>query len=243
MSEQKSIDDQKDYYNQYWAQRSRTLNSHEILRLSRILEELSILSEEARRKKLDLQICDFGSGWGWLSNYLSAFGSVLGVELSDDAVRQAQQDFPHVEFVCADITKWRPGRQFDLLVSSEVLEHVPDKQAFFTTVREVLRPDGWLILTTPNKKVQKEWDMTNGTGQLIENWCSVDELRRLAVGFEIIDHRTFLFDFSYCGKFRWLSAPKAHYILRVAGCFSLYDYFRRIFDLGLYQVMLARKKS
>lgn len=243
MTEYVSIQNQQQYYNQYWNDRSRQLNPHEILRLSEILAAMSLVREDTMRRKVDLQICDFGSGWGWLSNYLSDFGSVVGVELSDDAVARAQQEFPHIEFVCADITQWKPDHQFDLVVSSEVLEHVPDKAAFCETVRQILRPGGWFILTTPNKRVQREWDISNGTGQLIEDWCTMNELHRLLPDFDLVDHHTFLFDFCYCGKFRWLSAPKLHRALKTIGLMSLYNHLRSVLDLGLYQVLVARKSN
>lgn len=39
---------------------------------------------------------------------------------------------------------------FDGAVSVEVIEHVPDDSAFVFQVHRILKPGGWLVLTTPN---------------------------------------------------------------------------------------------
>lgn len=41
------------------------------------------------------------------------------------------------------------GRQFDLVLSSEVIEHVPDPALFVAELRSHLKPNGVLVLTTP----------------------------------------------------------------------------------------------
>lgn len=236
-----SIEVQQNYYNSYWENRPRTLNAHELYRLSAIFDGLGVVIEDARLRKINLLICDFGSGWGWLSNFLSYMGKVVGVELSEEATTVAQRKFPDVEFICADITQWRPVQTFDLVVSSEVIEHVPDKIAFFKTIDTILRPGGWVILTTPNKSVKKEWDKQNGQGQIIEDWCSVPEIRHFYRSYKVSTHHTFLNDFSYTGIFRILSAPKLLRTLQLFKLLDIYNSLRTRFNLGLYQIIVAQK--
>jgi 2-polyprenyl-3-methyl-5-hydroxy-6-metoxy-1,4-benzoquinol methylase len=241
MVDNPSIEVQQDYYNSYWRERSKILNPHELCRLGEIFNALAVVREDARLRNINLQICDFGSGWGWLSNFLSYVGDVVGVELSNAAVSDAKQQFPHVEFVCSDITQWRPQRTFDLVVSSEVVEHVPDKAAFFETIDTILRPGGWVILTTPNRAVKTGWDAQNGTSQIIEEWCSVPELRQFCGAYKIVTHYTFFPDFSYRGVFRVLSAPKLLNTLNMLKLLSIYNALRRKMNLGLYQIIVAQK--
>jgi SAM-dependent methyltransferase len=68
--------------------------------------------------------------------------------------------FPHHQYVTADLfaaadvrcdacaLPFRSGA-FDLVLCSEVLEHVPDPDATLKDVRRVMRPGGALVLTTP----------------------------------------------------------------------------------------------
>lgn len=40
--------------------------------------------------------------------------------------------------------------QFDLVISSQVIEHLQDPDGFVKEIHRILKPNGWLILTTPN---------------------------------------------------------------------------------------------
>jgi SAM-dependent methyltransferase len=57
----------------------------------------------------------------------------------------------------ADITSLQfPNEFFDIIVSSEVLEHVPDLYAAFNEIHRVLRPGGVHIFTVPPAKATKK---------------------------------------------------------------------------------------
>jgi 2-polyprenyl-3-methyl-5-hydroxy-6-metoxy-1,4-benzoquinol methylase len=44
------------------------------------------------------------------------------------------------------------ARSFDIVVCTEVIEHVDDSARLVSEINRVLRPDGWLYLTTPNSR-------------------------------------------------------------------------------------------
>ncbi len=44
-----------------------------------------------------------------------------------------------------------PDQTFDVVLSYETLEHVPDTKAFIVELSRVLKPGGTLVLTTPNR--------------------------------------------------------------------------------------------
>jgi SAM-dependent methyltransferase len=46
-----------------------------------------------------------------------------------------------------------PRATFDVVVSFDVIEHVPNPGRFVQQIREVLRPEGVLYIGTPNAKV------------------------------------------------------------------------------------------
>lgn len=59
--------------------------------------------------------------------------------------------------VCEDITRLTHGdASLDLIVSSDVLEHVPDVAAAFRETARVLRPGGAHIFTVPPRKLTRQ---------------------------------------------------------------------------------------
>ncbi len=56
-------------------------------------------------------------------------GRRVGIDISEANVRAAQARFPDVEFRCGDFRELA-GSRFDVVVLSDVLEHVPDDAAF-----------------------------------------------------------------------------------------------------------------
>lgn len=53
-----------------------------------------------------------------------------------------------------DIATWRPESPIDLVLFSHVLENIVDLEATFATVRRLIRPGGYLLIETPNIRVQ-----------------------------------------------------------------------------------------
>lgn len=241
MEKSETIDNQIDYYNHYWRERVLKLNPAQICRLAEILKAISNI-KDINTKNFD--ICDLGCGIGWLSNELVKFGDVMGVDLSPVGVQLASDRWKSVKaFEAQNILEWRPDTQFDIVVSSEVIEHILDKQSFMATVNSIVKTGGYLILTTPNGKAKKAWDGGDQGAQMIEDWVTPKELKRLiSDNFDIIYLHTFYNDFAYNRIYRILSAPKLLKILNVLGLMELYDGVRNYFKLGLYQIVIAKKR-
>jgi 2-polyprenyl-3-methyl-5-hydroxy-6-metoxy-1,4-benzoquinol methylase len=231
--------DQRSYYDRYWAEHAIQLNPAELLRLSHIIAAFADLPRTSGRT-----ICDLGCGTGWLSAELAKFGEVTGVDLSPEGIELARKRWPGIAFEAANILEWRPAARFDLVVSSEVLEHIEDKRAFAATVEAILKPGGHLILTTPNRKLKAAWDRADAGAQFHELWVSPRELRQLfSPSFELLDHHTFMFDYLYAGLYRWTSAPKLRALLRGAGLMPIYNGLRTTLDMGLYQIYVGRRSA
>ena len=109
--------------------------------------------------KLANQICfksvlDIGCGNGEL---LAALGRrrpgarVVGADISQRIISLNRANLPKFDFHQLDICSGYLSEQFDLVVCSEVLEHVPDWQKALWHLRRMCRR--YLVLTVPSGKV------------------------------------------------------------------------------------------
>jgi len=76
----------------------------------------------------------------------------LELGLNESVLASIQTRRSNIERVLLeDMTRCSlPSASFDGVVSVEVIEHVPDDDAFMAQVARVLRPRGWCYFTTPN---------------------------------------------------------------------------------------------
>lgn len=69
-----------------------------------------------------------------------------------DAARAAAPPGARIAFVTDDITRSRlPAASFDVVLCTEVIEHVADSPAALAGIRRVLKPGGRLVLSTPQR--------------------------------------------------------------------------------------------
>jgi 2-polyprenyl-3-methyl-5-hydroxy-6-metoxy-1,4-benzoquinol methylase len=104
-------------------------------------------------KKLDgvRSICDLGCGNGHIAGRLASVGyEVTGIDASQSGIRIARQTYPEVDFVEALINRELTGsRSFDLVISSDVIEHLYRPSDLLEAASTLLKPRGHLLLGTP----------------------------------------------------------------------------------------------
>lgn len=100
------------------------------------------------------QVLDIASGEGFGSWFLSQTAAgVTGVDISAEAVAHAARRYGHdglryLQGDCRDIPM--PDASVDVIVSFETLEHISEHDAFMAEIRRVLRPGGFLLISTPD---------------------------------------------------------------------------------------------
>jgi SAM-dependent methyltransferase len=101
------------------------------------------------------QIIEIGSGLGYLTYALRKAGlNARGVELSSTAVATATARYGPL-FVCGRVEEYvaQNPSAYDVVICTEVIEHVVDPRAFFCALVGLLKVGGSLILTTQNKSI------------------------------------------------------------------------------------------
>ncbi|MBX9472742.1 glycosyltransferase [Microcella sp.] len=97
---------------------------------------------------------DVGANYGFATRYArDVLGwNALGVEPSYSGRRGARELGVDIleQYVTAETTL---GRTFDVILASEVVEHVPDPREFLHAMRVHLAPGGVLLLTTPAAEI------------------------------------------------------------------------------------------
>lgn len=115
----------------------------------------------ARQLSQHCTVLDVACGEGYGSSMVARIaGKVVGVDISADAVRHAREryrDQANLEFVEASCDKMPfPDASFDLAISFETIEHIETQPEFIAELTRVLRPDGVLILSSPNKRLYSD---------------------------------------------------------------------------------------
>lgn len=101
-----------------------------------------------------LRVLDLGCGNGYVASRLHALGyCVTGVDVSPDGIALAAKAYPEVRFevtsVYDDVRERLNEADFDVVVSSEVIEHLYLPRKLLENAYSALRPGGTLIVTTP----------------------------------------------------------------------------------------------
>jgi len=102
-----------------------------------------------------LKILDAGCGEGhWLeaARERAPGNDYYGFDVIKVAVNSAKERCPFAKIQLGDIAAMpAPDNFFDVIVCTEVLEHIIDYESAVKEMKRVLRPSGFLILTFPNE--------------------------------------------------------------------------------------------
>ncbi len=95
------------------------------------------------------RVLDLGCGYGAVAYSIAsrAGAIVTGIDLSAENIAQALQRFshPNLRFIEGDFRTDLPQEPFDIIVMSNVLEHIEHRVQFLRDVQERFAPKRWLI--------------------------------------------------------------------------------------------------
>ena len=120
-------------------------------------------NEKTETKFLDgLECLDIGCGGGILSERLSRLGArVTGIDASESSINVAKQHSIksrlEINYRCITTTdllkneKEKFLNKFDVVIASEVIEHVNERKVFLSDISKLCRSGGLVVFTTINK--------------------------------------------------------------------------------------------
>lgn len=102
------------------------------------------------------EVLDVACGTGYGSALLARQARhVVGADISDETIEHARVFYAamtNLAFRQADCAALPfPDANFDAVVCFETIEHIDAQATFLDEVRRVLRPEGFLVLSSPNK--------------------------------------------------------------------------------------------
>jgi 2-polyprenyl-3-methyl-5-hydroxy-6-metoxy-1,4-benzoquinol methylase len=137
---------------------------------------------------------DAGCGTGWFSKEAILRGAeVYSMDLGENLLSKVSEKCGSKTIVGSILDIPFDDNYFDIIISSEVLEHTPDPILAIKELYRVLKPNGICIITTPNKL----WYFSVYLANLLhlrpyeglENWIGWMQMNRelKKTGFTILD--------------------------------------------------------
>lgn len=132
----------KDFYNFMYGSSPKFTQSELI---GRVKKTVSLVGKNKK-------VLDVGCGYGFLTELiLKNKNKVKAIETSDNAIKHIKK--LGIEVYDLDVnSKWseKIDEKFDVVVCTEVIEHVFDTDNLISNINKVLKKGGHLVISTPN---------------------------------------------------------------------------------------------
>jgi 2-polyprenyl-3-methyl-5-hydroxy-6-metoxy-1,4-benzoquinol methylase len=157
-------------------------------------------------------ICDLGCGNGHIAGRLASLGyEVTGIDASPSGIRIAQRAYPSVNFIEATVDRVETIGlpTFDMVLSSDVIEHLYRPSDLLEAARQLIKPGGHILLGTPyhgylknlalavTNRMDSHFSVLHDGGHI--KFFSVKTLSQL-----MIAHSFEALRFTYYGRAPWL---------------------------------------
>lgn len=217
-----------------------------------ILQEWLVRLSKTRDIK-DWTVLDFGSGLGCNLKTLKDFvNEIVAADINQKAVDTAKKKYGNrnISYVLLD-GKRLPFKDgiFNLVVATEVFEHLPNPKKIVFELSRVLSSQGYFITSAPNYfnltgMIKKIKDMSNsrptwgpwgGHEGGLERFTTWQSIERLICGFKILDTRGGDYYKAWFYGNPFMPARIRNYILLWPGRLPLFK------KLGMNYYILAQK--
>jgi 2-polyprenyl-3-methyl-5-hydroxy-6-metoxy-1,4-benzoquinol methylase len=238
-----SIQGQRQFWDWHWqnSEKRKVLNDWTERRALEILRLIRNLSLDRPR------ILDLGCGHGWFTERLADLGEAQGIDLSPEGISAAQTRRPDIRYTAGNIYEADlPKNYFDVVVSQEVIAHVEDQPRYVELACDVLKPGGFLIITTGNKFVMDRlgevgWNIQ--PPEHIARQLSRPQLRKMLRPFCRVLKTKTIIPHGYLGILRFVNSYKLNAFLSFFIPRQKLDFLREKAGFGWQMIFLAQKKA
>jgi len=113
----------------------------------------------------DKIVLDAACGTGYGSNYLSNYAKmVYGIDINADVIDNNKEIYKKENLIFTNGSVYQlpyDDNMFDVIVSFETIEHVDNGEKVFSEFNRVLKDNGLLIISTPNKNISIQNNINN----------------------------------------------------------------------------------
>jgi GT2 family glycosyltransferase/glycosyltransferase involved in cell wall biosynthesis/SAM-dependent methyltransferase len=158
-----------------------------------LFNEHLVRYEYARSFCSGRHVLDTGCGTGYGAAHLAkAANSVIGIDYEFLAILYAREHFapPNVLYLVGDCHHLPfPPNHFDVVTSFELIEHLANAKQYLQEIRRVLRLDGTLIISTPNRPIYHERRDGVGNPFHVQEWDIQEFVPLLKTVFPFVEVR------------------------------------------------------
>jgi 2-polyprenyl-3-methyl-5-hydroxy-6-metoxy-1,4-benzoquinol methylase len=189
-----TADDKSLFYERFADQFDAEMNRYEVEKRLRLVFDLALADLDLAGRTL----LDAGCGTGLFSARAVQRGaSVTSIDVGDRLLARVAAKCESTRVVGRLEALPFADASFDVVLSTEVVEHLPRPIDGIRELVRVLRPGGRLVVTTPNRAWHAAVRVANALRlrpyEGLEHWVGFAQLRDWtdALGIDVIEHRGF----------------------------------------------------
>jgi 2-polyprenyl-3-methyl-5-hydroxy-6-metoxy-1,4-benzoquinol methylase len=189
-----NADDKSLFYERFADQFDDEMNRYEVEKRLRLVFDNALADLDLSGRTL----LDAGCGTGLFSARAAGRGaSVTSLDVGDRLLARVAEKCESTRVVGRLEALPFADASFDVVVSTEVVEHLPQPVDGMRELVRVLRPGGRLVVTTPNRVWHPAVRVANALHlrpyEGLEHWIGYAQLRDWteALGIRVIEHRGF----------------------------------------------------